>query len=108
MRYTHIPTGLSGESRSQRSQHKNDEAALKILKARLYRRESQNRRPELQPRHDERGDVLWAAIVRSYVLHRFSLTRDLQTGLEVKEVQQVLDGRLDEFLLARIDRLPGA
>src|SRR5436309_9878563 len=59
VRYTHIPTGVAAESRSERSQHKNDAMAMQMLKARLYRIEEQKRLAEVEKAYDEKGEVAW-------------------------------------------------
>jgi peptide chain release factor 2 len=100
VRYTHIPTGISAESRSERSQHKNDDMALKMLKAKLYRIEEQKRRAEVEKQYDEKGEVAWGYQIRNYVLQPYTLVKDVRTGVETAQVQRVLDGDLDEFIQA--------
>ncbi len=100
VRYTHIPTGISAESRSERSQHKNDDMALKMLKAKLYRIEEQKRRAEVEKQYDEKGEVAWGYQIRNYVLQPYTLAKDVRTGVETAQVQRVLDGDLDDFIQA--------
>ena len=97
VRYTHLPTGVAAESRSERSQHKNDQMALSQLKAKLYRIEEQKRRAEVEKMYDEKGEVAWGNQIRNYVLQPYTLVKDVRTGLETSQVQNVLDGDLDEF-----------
>jgi peptide chain release factor 2 len=104
VRYTHLPTGISAESRSERSQHKNDDMALKLLKAKLYRIEEQKRRAEVEKQYDEKGEVAWGYQIRNYVLQPYTLAKDLRTGVETAQVQRVLDGDLDEFIQAFLRR----
>src|SRR5690348_10102695 len=100
VRYTHIPTGIAAESRSERSQHKNDDMALKMLKAKLYRIEEQKRKAEVEKLYDEKGEVSWGSQIRNYVLQPYTLAKDVRTGVETAQVQQVLDGDLDDFMQA--------
>jgi peptide chain release factor 2 len=100
VRYTHVPTGVAAESRSERSQHKNDQMALSLLKAKLYRIEEQKRRAEVERVYDEKGDVAWGYQIRNYVLSPYTLAKDVRTGVETSQVQSVLDGEIDEFIQA--------
>jgi peptide chain release factor 2 len=100
VRYTHIPTGVSAESRTQRSQHKNDDMALKLLKARLYQIEEQKRRAEVEKLYDEKGEVAWGYQIRNYVLQPYTLAKDVRTDTQTAQVQNVLDGDLDDFIQA--------
>ncbi len=100
VRYTHIPTGIAAESRSERSQHKNDDMALKMLKAKLYRIEEQKRRAEVEKQYDEKGEVAWGYQIRNYVMQPYTLVKDVRTSVETAQVQKVLDGDLDEFIQA--------
>src|SRR5207248_8677222 len=68
VRYTHIPTGIAAESRSERSQHKNDDMALKMLKAKLYRIEEQKQRAAVEKQYDDKGEVAWGYQIRNYVM----------------------------------------
>jgi peptide chain release factor 2 len=98
VRYTHLPTGIAAESRTERSQHKNDQNALSLLKAKLYRIEEQKRRAEVEKLYDEKGEVAWGYQIRNYVLQPYTLVKDVRTGLETSQVQSVLDGDLDDFM----------
>jgi peptide chain release factor 2 len=100
VRYTHLPTGLAAESRSERSQHKNDQMALSLLKAKLYRIEEQKRRAEVEKLYDEKGEVAWGYQIRNYVMQPYTMVKDVRTGLETSQVQKVLDGDLDDFMQA--------
>jgi len=100
VRYTHIPTGIAAESRSERSQHKNDDMALKMLKAKLYRIEEQKRKAEVEKLYDEKGEVSWGSQIRNYVLQPYTLAKDVRTDVQTAQVQNVLDGDLDEFIQA--------
>jgi peptide chain release factor 2 len=100
VRYIHLPTGVAAESRTERSQHKNDANALALLKAKLYRIEEQKRKAEVEKQYDEKGEVAWGYQIRNYVMQPYTLTKDVRTGVETAQVQQVLDGDLDEFMQA--------
>ncbi len=100
VRYTHLPTGIAAESRSQRSQHKNDEMALKMLKAKLYQIEEQKRRAEVEKLYDEKGEVAWGYQIRNYVMQPYTLVKDVRTQVQTPQVQNVLDGEIDDFIQA--------
>jgi len=100
VRYIHKPTGIAAESRSERSQHKNDAMALSLLKAKLYRIEEQKRRAEVEKLYDEKGEVAWGYQIRNYVMQPYTLVKDVRTGVETSQVQSVLDGEIDEFIYA--------
>jgi peptide chain release factor 2 len=100
VRYTHLPTGIAAESRSERSQHKNDQMALSLLKAKLYRIEEQKRRAEFEKLYDEKGEVAWGSQIRSYVMQPYTLVKDVRTSQETSQVQSVLDGEIDDFIQA--------
>jgi peptide chain release factor 2 len=95
-------SGVRAESRTERSQHKNYDNALKLLKARLYAIEEQKRTGDLEKRYDAKGEIAFGSQIRSYVLQPYTLVRDERPGIEVKtpQVMQVLDGDLDEFMHA--------
>lgn len=95
-------SGVRAESRTERSQHKNYDNALKLLKARLYAIEEQKRTGDIEKRYDAKGEIAFGSQIRSYVLQPYTLVRDERPGIEVKtpQVMQVLDGDLDEFMQA--------
>jgi peptide chain release factor 2 len=98
VRYTHLPTGVSAESRSERSQHKNDSLALALLKAKLIRIEEEKREAEFAKKYDEKGDISFGQQIRSYVLQPYQLVKDLRTSFEVGNPRAVLDGVIDGFI----------
>jgi peptide chain release factor 2 len=100
VRYTHLPTGIAAESRTERSQHKNDQMALSLLKAKLYKIEEQKRRAEVEKLYDEKGEVAWGYQIRNYVMQPYTLVKDVRTGLETSQVGPVLEGEIDEFIEA--------
>ena len=96
------PSGVRGESRTERSQHKNYDNALKLLKSRLYAIEEQKRTGDMAQRYDAKGEIAFGSQIRSYVLQPYTLARDERDGIEVKvpAVMDVLDGDLDQFMHA--------
>jgi peptide chain release factor 2 len=100
VRYTHLPTGLAAESRTERSQHKNDANALSMLKAKLYKIEEQKRKAEVEKQYDEKGEVSWGMQIRNYVLQPYTLVKDVRTETQTAQVGNVLDGELDDFIHA--------
>jgi len=100
VRYIHKPTGIAAESRTERSQHKNDANAMKLLKARLYQVEEQKRRAEVERQYDEKGEVSWGNQIRNYVMQPYTLVKDTRTEVQTPHVGTVLDGEIDEFIQA--------
>lgn len=98
VRITHLPTGIVVECQSERSQHQNRETAMRILKAKLFALEREKREKELQAIKGERRDIAWGNQIRSYVLHPYTLVKDHRTGVEVGNIQAVLDGEIDIFI----------
>ena len=95
-------SGLRAESRTERSQHKNFDNCLKMLKARLYAVEEQKRLGDVAQRYDSKGEIAFGSQIRSYVMQPYTLVRDERDGIEMKTpaVMSVLDGDLDEFMHA--------
>ena len=98
IRITHIPTGVVVQCQSDRSQHKNRAAAMKMLAARLYEVERNEREAQSKTEYESRSDIAWGNQIRSYVLHPYQMVKDLRTQAESPSPQQVLDGDLDLFL----------
>jgi peptide chain release factor 2 len=101
VRITHVPTNVVTQCQNQRSQHKNKDQAMKQLKAKLYERELSIRNAESQALEDTKSDIGWGSQIRSYVLDD-SRIKDLRTGVENRNTQQVLDGALDPFMEASL------
>jgi peptide chain release factor 2 len=100
VRYIHKPSGVAAESRSERSQFKNDANALALLKAKLYKIEEQKRLAAVEQVYDAKGEVAWGNQIRNYVLQPYTLVKDVRTGQETSQVGPVLDGDLDDFMHA--------
>ncbi|MBR9901613.1 MAG: peptide chain release factor 2 [Rhodospirillales bacterium] len=102
VRMTHIPTGIVAQCQNDRSQHKNRETAMKMLKARLYEAELKKREAEAQAVEDSKTDIGWGHQIRSYVLQPYQMIKDLRTGTETSDTQGVLNGDLDAFMAAAL------
>jgi len=100
VRYTHLPTGIAAESRTERSQHKNDANAMALLKAKLYRVEEMKRKAEIEKQYDEKGEVSWGSQIRNYVMQPYTLVKDVRTDTQSGQIQAVMDGEIDEFIQA--------
>jgi peptide chain release factor 2 len=98
----HLPTGVRAESRIHKSQLKNKEEALKLLKARLYAIEEQKRMGDVLRHYDAKGEIAFGSQIRSYVLQPYTLVREERDGIDVKTpaVMDVLDGNFDQFMHA--------
>jgi len=97
VRITHLPTNAVVQCQNDRSQHKNKDQAMKLLKAKLYELEIQKQNEEKQTMEDAKSDIGWGSQIRSYVLDQ-SRIKDLRTGYESTNTQAVLDGDLDGFI----------
>jgi len=100
VRITHIPTGIVVQCQNERSQHANKEMALRILKARLEELEERKRREQIQSLKGEVQEISWGNQIRSYVFHPYTLVKDHRTGVEIGNIQAVIDGDIDPFINA--------
>ena len=98
IRITHLPTGIVVQCQNQRSQHQNKDAAMKMLKARLFEAEMQKREAEKNAVEASKTDNAWGNQIRSYVLHPYKMVKDLRTSHETSNTDGVLDGDLDPFI----------
>ncbi|MEX2015591.1 MAG: peptide chain release factor 2, partial [Candidatus Hydrogenedentales bacterium] len=95
VRLTHLPTGIVVACQMERSQHRNRETALNLLKAKLYAIELAKQQQEMDARREGQADVAWGSQIRSYVLHPYQMIKDQRTGYETGNVDRVLDGDLE-------------
>ncbi len=98
VRITHLPTGIVVQCQQEKSQHRNKDMALKVLKARLYQHAKQKQDDKLQEVHDSKDEIAWGSQIRSYVLHPYQMVKDHRIGLDIGNVNEVLDGGIDPFI----------
>jgi peptide chain release factor 2 len=98
VRLTHTPTGIVVSCQNERSQHKNRAVAMKILKARLYDLEMKAKEKKMEEIVGDKKDIAWGNQIRSYILQPYRLVKDHRTGVEVGDVDSVLDGNIERFL----------
>jgi peptide chain release factor 2 len=102
VRITHLPTGIVVSCQNERSQIRNREVAMKVLKARLYDLELQKQRAKLDAVESAKKDIAFGSQIRSYVLHPYRMVKDHRTKHEVGNVDRVLDGDIDDFINAAL------
>ena len=100
VRITHLPTGIVVAVQNERSQHQNQAKAMQILAAKLAERQREERRAEISALAGPQTDIEWGNQIRSYVLAPYQLVKDLRTDYETGNVDAVLDGDLDDFMVA--------
>ncbi len=98
VRLTHLPSGIVVQCQQEKSQHRNKDMAMKVLKSRLYQREQQKQDEKMQELHDSKEDIAWGSQIRSYVLHPYQMVKDHRIKLDVGNVNAVLDGDIDQFI----------
>lgn len=98
VRITHLPTGIVVSCQNERSQHRNRDAAMSVLRARLYDVKQQEQRDKLEKIGGEKKEIAFGSQIRSYVLHPYRLVKDHRTKMDVGNVDRVLDGDLDDFI----------
>ncbi|MFH1540587.1 MAG: peptide chain release factor 2 [Elusimicrobiota bacterium] len=98
VRITHNPSGIVVQSQNERSQLKNKNTAMKLLKAKLYELEQEKKRAKVEKHYDEKGSIAWGSQIRSYVFMPYQLVKDHRTGFETGNVQKVMDGEIDKFI----------
>jgi peptide chain release factor 2 len=100
VRITHLPTGFVTQCQNERSQHKNKEVCMKVLRARLYELEREKKKAETQSIEDGKLGIGFGSQIRSYVLQPYRMAKDMRTRVEVGDVERVLNGDIDMFIKA--------
>ena len=107
VRITHIPTGIAVHCQAERSQHKNRSTAMRILRSKLFEVEQKKMEDKMGGIHAQKKAIEWGNQIRSYVLAPYRLVSDHRTGIKVSNVDAVLDGDLDQFMIAQLLQLAG-
>jgi peptide chain release factor 2 len=100
VRITHLPTGIVVQCQNERSQHKNKAMALKILRARLYEKELEEKEEKLEALHNSKKEIAWGSQIRSYVMHPYKMVKDHRSNKVMHDVDRIMDGDIDEFIKA--------
>ena len=98
IRITHMPSGIVTQCQTQRSQHKNKEQALKVLKSKLFQLEMEKQLLNKKELQGEKKDIGWGNQIRSYVFHPYTMIKDHRTKHEVGNIKSVMDGNIDDFI----------
>lgn len=98
VRITHLPTGIVAQCQNERSQHKNKDMAMKVLKARLYEHQMQEQEKKMEILHNNKKQIAWGSQIRSYIMQPYQMVKDHRTNKEVGNVEAVLDGDIDGFI----------
>lgn len=102
VRLIHQPTGIIVNCQVQRSQGKNREMAMQMLKAKLYQLEEDKKKSEMERQYGEKGDVAWGNQIRSYVFQPYQMVKDHRTGEKTGNISAVMDGEIDDFIAAKL------
>jgi peptide chain release factor 2 len=102
IRITHIPTGVVVQCQNERSQHQNKEVAMNMLKSKLVDIMEQEKKEKLEDIVGDYSQIAWGSQIRSYVFHPYTMVKDHRTGVEVGNIQSVMDGDLDQFMNATL------
>ena len=98
VRITHLPSGMVVECQDERSQHKNRAKAMKVLRAKVYEWNMDQKRKELERFYGQKGEIAWGSQIRSYVMQPYTMVKDHRTGAESSNVNGVLDGDIQKFI----------
>ncbi|MEE2821469.1 MAG: peptide chain release factor 2 [Acidobacteriota bacterium] len=104
VRITHIPSGIVVQCQNERSQHRNKDTALKILRSRLHEAKMEKKRKELNQLEENKAEIAWGSQIRSYVLHPYRMVKDHRTKLEIGDIESVLNGGVDPFISEYLKR----
>jgi peptide chain release factor 2 len=102
VRLVHKPSGIVVACQAERSQGRNRELAMKMLKAKLYQIEQDKKRADIERQYGEKGDIAWGSQIRSYVFQPYQMVKDHRTGVETSNVQAVMDGDIDPFIHGKL------
>ncbi len=102
VRITHVPSGIVVACQAERSQGRNRDVAMKMLKAKLYQIEADKKRAEAERQYGEKGDIAWGNQIRSYVFQPYQMVKDLRTGVQTSDIQGVMDGDIDAFIEGKL------
>ncbi len=100
VRIVHLPTGIVVQCQAERSQHKNRDKAMKVLKAKVYEYERDKQRQAIEQLYGDKGEIAWGHQIRSYVMQPYTLVKDHRTDKQIGNVQGVLNGAIDPFIEA--------
>jgi len=100
VRITHMPTGIVVQCQSERSQFRNKDNALKVLKSRLYQYYKEKEEKKQEKLESQKKKIEWGSQIRSYVFHPYNMVKDHRTNAETGNVQAVMDGEIDQFIQA--------
>jgi len=102
VRLRHIPSGIVVACQAERSQGRNSELAMQMLKAKLFKLEADKKRAEVDRQYGEKGDIAWGNQIRSYVFQPYQMIKDLRTGVQSSDIQGVMDGEIDPFIEGKL------
>jgi peptide chain release factor 2 len=100
VRITHMPSGIVTQCQNERSQHRNKEMAMRVLRARLYDLKLKEQQAKVDAMHDTKKEIAWGSQIRSYVFQPYRMVKDHRTKVEVGDVDRVMDGDIDTFIKA--------
>ena len=98
VRITHLPTGIVVQCQNEKSQHRNKEMAIKVLRSRLYEIQKEKLEEKKQKIHDSQKDIAWGSQIRSYVYNPYRMVKDHRTNVEVGDLERVMNGDIDVFI----------
>lgn len=98
VRITHLPTGIVVQCQNEKSQHRNKDMAMKVLKAKLYELEKKKQEAKKHEMHESQKEIAWGSQIRSYVFNPYRMVKDHRTGVEIGDLDRVMDGHIDPFI----------
>jgi len=104
IRITHLPTGIVVQCQNEKSQHRNKELAMKVLRSKLYELEREKQEQKKHEMHHAQKEIAWGSQIRSYVFNPYQLVKDHRTNVEVGNVESVMNGEIDAFMDAYLRR----